>query len=328
VKTPAILTIILASVFSAFADFPTVEGLTSHLFTNAVIVWRAPTNDSPPSFWIYQRTLPRIFSETVISNAIVLGSLQSKGFPQPSTNQTCIVAEPPCPCMNVCNFFINPSDASMSFQSPNYKNGSPDGIPADAAIDAHAWAYARKLGIDTDKLVLKNFYTHFCETGDNQNAKTSAICGRGVFLSRQLDGISFFSGDEQGDGAEGFSIEFGSYGEIRSFSLCWSDVQRCKSAPTDDPQEIIHNIQSHKIIVLPDADEENYFGRLENLAHAKKVFVTKITPYYVKGVIGETPTNNTPAKLITPMAELEAIVDFGNSNAVVRMVTPISGDAF
>jgi hypothetical protein len=147
VKAPAIFTIILASVFSAFADVPTVEGLTSHLFTNAVIVWQAPTNDLPQNFWIYQRTLPRIFSETVISNAIVLGSLQSKGFPQPSTNQTCIVAEPPCPCMNVCNFFINPSDASMSFVSPDYKNGSPDGIPADAVIDAHAWAYARKLGI-------------------------------------------------------------------------------------------------------------------------------------------------------------------------------------
>lgn len=321
-KVPVIFTIILASVFSAFADVPTVEGLTSHLFTNAVIVWKAATDDLPQNFWIYQRALPRIFSEAITSNAIVLGSLQSKGFPQPSTNQTCIVAEPPCPCMNVCNFFIDPSDASMSFVSPNYKNGSPEGLLSDAAIDAHAWAYARELSIDTDKLVLKNFYTHFC-VGENQKAETNAICGRGVFLSRQLDGIPFFSADEQGDGAEGFSIEFGSYGEIRSFSLCWSDVQRCKSVLTDDPQEIIHNIESHKIIVLPDVDEENYFGRLENLAHAKKLFVTKITPYYVKGVIGETPTNNAPAKLITPMAELEGFADFGNSNTVVRMVTPI-----
>lgn len=211
----------------------------------------------------------------------------------------------------------------MSFVSPNYKNGSPEGILSNAVIDAYAWAYARKLGIDIDKLVLKNFYTHFC-VGENQNAETNAICGRGVFLSRQLDGIPFFSADEQGDGAEGFSIEFGSYGEIRSFSLCWSDVQRCKSVLTDDPQEIIHNIQSHKIIVLPEVDEENYFGRLENLAHAKKLFVTKITPYYVKGMFGEVRTNDTPSKLITPVAELDAIADFGNSNAVIRIFTPVT----
>ena len=178
-KTPAILTIILASLFSAMADDDSVEGLTSHLFTNAVIVWRAPTNNLPHYFWIYQRALPRIFSETVISNAIVLGSLQQKGFPKPSTNDFYFSEDvPPNWCCAIPTIFgIRPNDATLYYEMPGYAKNSEEaakGIPADAAIDAHAWAYADKLGIDTDKLVLKNFYTHFCDTDDNQNAKTNS----------------------------------------------------------------------------------------------------------------------------------------------------------
>lgn len=329
VKTAAILTVILASVFSTMADDDSIEDLTSHVFTNAVIVWQAPTKDLPHSFWIYQRTLPRIFSETVISNAIVLGSLQSKGFPKSSTNDFYIHENVPpnWPCTIPNYFAILPNDANLYYELPDYAADSgkaAKSIPADIAITAQAMKYARQLGLDTNKMTRKNFYTHFCNADESQNAQTNAVCGRGVFLSRQLDGVSFFSGDEQGDGGEGFFIEFGSYGKIRSFSITWSEIQRCKNVPTDDLQEIIHNIQSHKIIVLPNVDEENFFERLKNLARAKKVFVTKITPYYVKGVFGEVPTNDTPVKLIAPLAELEAVADFGTSNTVVRFVTPIT----
>ena len=172
-------------------------------------------------------------------------------------------------------------------------------------------------------MIKKSFFTHSYNADQAGNDTRNFICGRGVFLSRQLDGISFFSGDEQGDGAEGFFIEFGGYGEIRSFSLCWSNVQRCKNVRTADPQEIINNIETHKIIVLPDVDEENYFGRLGKLANAKKLSITKITPFYIKGIFGEVPTNDAPSKLVTPLAELDAIADFGNSHTLVHMLTPI-----
>jgi hypothetical protein len=328
VKTPAILTIILASVFSAFADVPTVEGLTSHLFTNAVIIWQAPINDLPQNFWIYQRTLPRIFSETVISNAIVLGSLQSKGFPKPSTNDFYIHEDfVPNRPMPVADFFgIRPDDANLYYTLPDYSTDSKKSakdIPADKAIVMQAWKYAAQLGLDTNKMVLKNFYTHFC-VDENQNAETNAICGRGVFLSRMVDGIPFFTGDEEGDGGEGFSVEFGSNGKIRSFFLWWSDIRRGEKVSTASPQEIIHNIQMHKILVLPDANEEDYFTRLKKLANAKRVVVTKISPFCFEGVFGKVPVYYAPAKLITPVAELDATVDFGNDSTVVHMLTPIT----
>lgn len=86
----------------ASAEVVSVEELWSHLFTNGPIVWQATTEHLPKSFWIYKRDLPRIFPSVVITNAIVLGSLQSKGFPKPSTNQTCIVADPNHPGPKHC----------------------------------------------------------------------------------------------------------------------------------------------------------------------------------------------------------------------------------
>jgi hypothetical protein len=300
-----------------------LQELSSNLFTNAVIVWQAPTNNLPKSLWVYQRALPHVFSATVISNAIVLGSLQSKGFPKPSTNQTCIVAEPPCPCVNVCNFFINPGDAVMSFESPDYKNGSLEGIPSDQAIAKRAWDCAPQLGLDLAHLTQTAFFTHIYNVDQTGDEKTNFVCGRGVFLSRQLDGVAFFSADDEGDGAEGFSMELGGHGQIRFFFLRWSNVEHYKIQQLASPQEIIHCIKAHKTIVLPNADEEDYFSRLKKLASAKKLTITKITPYYYEGMFGEVPTNDVPCKFATPFAELEAVADFGTSNATVRLISPI-----
>jgi hypothetical protein len=74
---------------------------------------------------------------------------------------------------------------------------------------------------------------------------------------------------------------------------------------------------------MPNGDEENYFDRLKTLASAKKLTITKITPYYGEGMFGDVPTNDVPCKYATPFAELEAVADFGNSNATVRLLSPI-----
>lgn len=324
-KTIAILAVIFLTACSAPASPPTVEEqLWSHLFTNAVIVWQAPTNDLPKSLWVYQRMLPRVFSETVISNAIVLGSFQSHGFPKPGANDICILDDPDCDncgCARVCNFSIRPNDATLSFYSPN-QNHLTQYIPSDATVGKLARDCALKLGVDLAQVVEKPTTSHF-NTDTNDNKLTNQICGRGIFLCRQLDGINFFSANDDGDGSKGFVIDFGSYGLIRSFSLCWSEVARYKSEPTTSQQEIIRCIQAHKTIVMPDIDEEDYFARLKKLAGAKKLTITKITPCYGAGVFGEVPTNDVPCKFVTPFAELEAVADFGSSNASVRLVSPI-----
>jgi hypothetical protein len=324
-KATAILTIICAMALSAWAD-PTdpFEISSPHFSTNTEIVWEAPTNLLPQTFWIYHRLLPRIFSETIISNAIVLGSLQSKGFPKPSTNDFYIWQDEPANwCCAIPDIFsIQPSNASLSYTIPNYPRGSDVKIPDDAAIATRAWKYAPQFGIDPSKLVLKSFFTYYCDTNQNPNEPPNCVYGRGVFLSRKFDDISFFSGD-QGDGAEGFSIEFGNYGIVRSFNLCWSDVEYFQSQRTANPKEITQCIRANKVIVLPNPNEEWYFKRIKKLATAKKLVISKITPYYINGTFANVPVNGEPPKYMTPIAVVDGIADFGNSNMIVHLYSPI-----
>jgi hypothetical protein len=53
--------------------------------------------------------------------------------------------------------------------------------------------------------------------------------------------------------------------------------------------------------VVPNAGEETYFQRVRTLANAKKVTITRITPYYGEGVYGKTPTNDEPPKFFLPL---------------------------
>jgi hypothetical protein len=322
-NTVTFLAAVVTTVISSSAAPATLEELNSHLFTDASIVWEANADKLPKSFWVYQRQLPRVFSATVISNAIVLGSLQDKGFPEPSTKQTCIMAEPPCPCANVCNFSIIPDDAVMSFTSPSYKDASVEDIPGDQVIAKRAWDYTSQFGLDPAQLTRARFFTHLKLSEETGTELSNSICGRGIFLSRQLDGIAFFSASDDGEGAEGFSIEFGGSGKIRFFFLRWSDIEPYESQQTTSQQEIAHCIKAHKILVLPNVGEEDFFARLKLLAGAKKLTITKITPYYGEGIFGEMPLNDAPSKWIMPFAELDAIADFGNSNLDVRMVSPV-----
>jgi len=87
-------------------------------------------------------------SRNVISNAIVLGSLQSKGFPQPSTNQTCFTADEDinCPVASL-HFFINPDSASLSYTIRHPDMGSSEDIPSDETIVKCAWDCALPLGV-------------------------------------------------------------------------------------------------------------------------------------------------------------------------------------
>lgn len=311
------------TAFSSPADTSSLETFSPHFSTNTPILWTAPTNHLPKNIWIYRRLGPRAFSATVISNAIVLASLQSKGFPRPSTNQTCFTADEDAnsPCGHPCIFSINPDFASLSYMIRHSNMGSGEDIPSDEAIVKRAWDCAFRLGVDRVQVVEKKLASHF-KTDENGGKLTNQINGRNVYLSCQLDGICFWSnGDDSAN--NGFWIEFGSRGIIRGFSLTWPNLERCESQSTASVEQIIACIRAHKIIVIPNADEEKYFDRVKALAKAKKISITKITPCYSEGVFGEVPANNAPPKLIAPIAELEAIADFGNSNLTVRLFSPV-----
>jgi hypothetical protein len=323
-KIFSLLAIIFVTAFSSSADSTnSFEKFSPHFSTSTEIIWQAATNNLPKSFWICKRLPPRPFSATVISNAIVLASLQGKGFPKPSTNDFYILKDhdPNCQCMIPTIFNINPKSGTISYSMPD-----PDTnlflIPSDEILVMRAWACASQLGVDPPEVAFKSMTSDF-NPDENYNDLTNQLCGRGVFLSRQLDGISFTGiGDNGANG--GFWIEFGSLGKIRAFSLVWPDLKRDRVEKTASPEQIIACIRAHKIIVIPNGkNDEKYFERIKVLSNAKTFAITKIMPSYTEGVMGETPTNDAPPEFITPFAEMEAVADFGNGNATVRFVCPI-----
>jgi hypothetical protein len=296
----AIIAAILAMAFSSSAAPLTLEDISPHFSTDTQIIWQAPTNNLPNIFWIYKKS-PQIFSATTISYAIILASFQDKGFPKPSTNRVVLWAggfsgEPQPP-----NFAILPDVGQMSFTLGDRKPDSPEGIATNQAAVERAWNCLAQLGLDRSQ---------FIKTNDSSSG------GYGVFIPRQIDAIQVFGG------SEGFQIQFNKQ-KVLQFCLLFPNLVRDKQSQIASPQQIITCIRAFKTPSLPNGDEADYFGRIKNLAKAKQLTITKITAYYSEGVYGETPTNDELEKNVSPIALLEAVADFGDSNATIRLMSPI-----
>jgi hypothetical protein len=306
--------IILAATFSLQAAATPLETFCPHFSTNMPIIWQAPTNQLPKSFWTYKMLAPCPFTATILSNAVMLASLESKGFPKPSTQNSCFYADDcqQCSCAISCYFSIMPESGSIQFNEP-HKNNLSEAIPDDDEIVKVALECATRFGLNGAHLIPRKVYVTLCDS--------NRICGRGIFLSRSLDGIGFRGNGNDNYSPEGFGIEFGGDWQVRSFSFAWPELKRDKSSRTLDANEIVSCIRAQKTIVLPNSDEEGYFNRIKLLAAAKKLNVTKITPYYGEGIYGDA--GDDQPKAVSPYAELEAVADFGNSNVTVQLVSPI-----
>jgi hypothetical protein len=309
-----------ASTFSLQAA-ASLERFCPHFSTNTEIIWQA-TNQLPKNLWTYKRLPPHPFSTTVISNAVVLASLEHKISPTSSTNDFFYhEAFPPnYPGMIPDIFCITPKSATISYGLPHLSTNTSD-IPADKILVQRAWACAAQLDVDPAQIAFKEMTSRFNQD-ENYDDLTNQLCGRGVFLSRRLDGILFFSmGEDALD--DGFWIEFGSHGQICGFSLVWPDLKRVEIQPVASTQQITACIRAYKTMLLPKGEEPGYFERIKNLGKARKLIITKVTPYYREGVYGDMTTDNEPPPTITPFAELEAVADFGNSSVTVKLLTPI-----
>ena len=316
------LVVFLAAVGSALGG-PTNDlvRFSPDFSTNSVIIWRAPTNQLPKSLWIYKRLPPRPFLASVISNAVVLAGVQDRGFPAPSTNAFFIWSAPnPCG-MGFSIFSIQPASTAIAFTSTN-QDSAAENVPDDEIIKQRAYECAARFGLDAAYLVASDVYSRSNAEGCN-GTKTNGICARGIHLSRKLDGVSFFTLGKDNAEGEGFSLELGSRGQIRSFSLVWPNLQRDRADSIASPPEIVRCIRGQRVLVLPNEDEPDFFARIKTLADAKTFTVTKITPFYSEGILGDVPTNEEPPKTIAPFAELEAVADFGSSNMPVRLLSPI-----
>lgn len=317
-KNLLILLMLVAAILSSAARAITIEDISPHLSTNAQITWAVGTNSYPEKLWTY-KILPNTFTRQLISNAVVLASFERFGFPKPSTNEVVFwdhTREGDDPLAGC--FAVLPKFSEISFRVRNWQMGSSNDIPNPQMIAKKAWECAAKLGLDISLLSQGVIEDNGCEYDDKGHLTPHGyIGGRSINLVRKLDAVDF-----QED-SEGFSIEFGSHGIIRSFALNWPNLQRDREFHTVSPGQIIGFIRAHKSPVFPNKNETTFFERIKSLSQTKTLIITKISPRYGEGIFGEVPNEGEQPKSVTPYAEIQAVADFGNSNMVVRMAVPI-----
>jgi hypothetical protein len=296
------------------------QDASASAFTNAKIIWQVPSNSLPQKLWVYRRLLPQVFSGSILSNAVVLASLEKRGIPSPSKDDFFITKqEPPnWPAPIPTLLFVSPKDASLNFTAEKFTPISPNAVPSDEAVTSLARAYAPRLGLNPTELKQGRVYLHF---GDEET-NADKVFGKGINFPRQLDGIGFFSASDTGDVAEGFSMEFGRHGKIQAFSLRWSDVRRNKNENVFTEDQMADCIRAHKMIVLPNFTPDDFI-RLKSLAETKTLVIKKITLYYNLGMIPNFSEDNTPAKWAIPFVELEGFADVQGGNLAVKILCPI-----
>ncbi len=296
------LTILLAMWFSFLANAASLEDVAPHFSANAEIVWKVPTNGVPKRVWIYKK-MPHVFSAVTISNAVVLAGFQNKGIPKPSTNATVIwdriadstIGEPRPPY-----FALRPEDGAIQYDIGDRWPDAPNEILTDRAAVDYAWDCLGRLKIDR---------TQFLKTN---------IAERGVSFPRQIDEIRFQ------DESEGFSIQqYGKDRKLRFFALTLPTLQRTKEEATASPEQIIACIRAFKTPIMPNWDEVDYLARVKAMAKAKSLTVTKLTLYYGEGTFGDTPPENEPPKVVTPVAYLQTTASFGTTNATLTLAAPV-----
>jgi len=208
---------------------------------------------------------------------------------------------------------------------PNSDRGTGTDIPSDATVIERAWRELPRFGVDPKQVKLKNLTSGHCIHDEMGQDVTNLLCGRGVFLSRQIDGASFYGTGDNGD-SEGFWIELGSHEKIRGFTLVWPSLDRYKLQQVASPEQIIECFRRQRVLVMPENEEGiPYFSRIARLATAQRFIVTKITPYYGEFTLGGTPNgrDDVPSEFVTPFAELEVTADFGTNKETEIVLSPI-----
>ena len=127
-RTAGAIAVVLMA-FPLLVAARTLEEFSPRLSASAQVVWNAPTNNLLRSLWVYQRHGPRIFSPAIISNAMVLGSLQGKGIPKPPTKDFFIWEDrgPNYPGPIPARFSIRPAFGTMF---PRCKMTLPPAAPS------------------------------------------------------------------------------------------------------------------------------------------------------------------------------------------------------
>jgi hypothetical protein len=273
----------------------TLTDVSPHLSPQAQIVWKVASNDWPKELWIYEKH-PQSFSGVTVSNALLLGGFKLKPFPRSFSKPITLWDKPIEGDPQPDYLTIEPNLGLLSFRRQRHPVSKGDANPT--TLVARTWRYASELGLNKAQLA------------------QGMVTDKSVSLSRRLDGLSFR------EDMEGLSIQYGDRGEILFLTLSWPRLERVGQGPTASAQDITGCIRAFKTPVLPKNDEPDYFARVKSYASVRTLTITNVTFHYSEGKYGEEPDDTKPERFVSPVATLDAIADWGTSNALVRLASP------
>jgi hypothetical protein len=300
----------LAQVSVSFpAEALRLEG--EHYKPSVPVVWDQPATNLPSSIMVY-KVVPQQLSEEIFSNLLTLGSFTTKTMKLSADKKTMSWRryEGEGARLNY-SLDIAPVYGFIEYHdyvvTRNWTN-TPHGVPSRQEVEKLALDYLQRLGGDTNQL---SFRRHSGTEGTRSRYDKTAkkytgesVYKRGTMYARQIDGIRF-----AGEGWRGLAIDFSNDAKISSLELNWRNLQPLERRRTATKGELLSWIRDGRG-VIPLTQNAN----LDELAQAKKLTVTGITPYYLSTTAG------TPQGLMYPFAELDMVADLAGTNTLAFQI--------
>jgi hypothetical protein len=313
-----------ASCFGKFFQgFPTFKN------PSARIAWTAPTN-SGAGLWVY-KSMPQKFSDTVISNLMVIGRFtaedkkEDRTLTEPSTERISFTDDhKPHPTRSLT---ILPEYGFIDYWDQGPKaTKSIEGVPKTEEVQTLALKIFKRLGFSESDLARKpgstNFlafedtreHTHFDKVIGESVTETSL---RGIHFVRQIDGVPIAGIGSGG----GFFVRFGNHGGISDLQVSWRNLkqlQRCQIASPDLLSRWIREgkaVMTHRDISGPDQADA-----LSLRQEAKKLTITQMVLLYTSERGAEQQD------YVCPFAKLEVVAESRGTNCPMQLYCPVVTD--
>lgn len=287
--------------------------------TNLDLIWGVLSNDLPSALSVFRVVSPTV-SPAVASNLIALGSFSAKdretvpGYPEIMSYTA---------AGGKRSFRIIPSWAEIYYSDQDADDMHiTAGVPnAEQAFEI-ATNWLSKLGIDRNELTKKPDQSGLqFHVGDSRAVLyksadgppyTTNLHAREVTFMRSLGGVQVFGGSARG----GCSILIGHHGKIANIEASWRSYHPDPPQPVAKPQTFLKWIREGKAVWRFRQDQ----WPSPDWPSAKKLVITKVTPYYFSEGYSEY---DTPLNWAAPFAELEARVETAQTNSMIYLDCPI-----
>ena len=294
-------TIVAAVAVPSLADGLRLEGETFR--PTAEITWGA-TNVLPRALVVYKRT-PLTFSQTVISNAMSVGSFTLLNK-LPSEDKTTMRFQDKRDKIEMTRFLeISATRGWVNYYDGRAEGKASKGVPTFEVAEKLAVDYLLRFGVNTNQIIARPWprtqttVTSFDKKGGRETDKSTNM--RGVFLFRQIDGIEV--------AGNSFWIHFCQDAKPSMFELTWPNLEPVQHYGTATPAEIIRWLKAGRA-VNPNPDAMTI--------QDKPLRITKIVPRYL-GKVGISQMET-----LHPYAQIEVVADFGKTNqAIFTLNCPI-----